>query len=72
MAPHQQQDDEPLQDDSWLARYLKCERKTAQAWRTRGGGPPFIKINSLVRYRKSDVDRWLESRRFASTSEAGK
>lgn len=63
-------DDEQLRDDVWLAEYLHCERKTAQAWRTRGNGPPFIKINALVRYRKSEVDRWLENRRVTSTSEA--
>lgn len=65
-------DDEQLRDDSWLAKYLNCERKTAQAWRTRGNGPPYVKINSLVRYRKSDVDRWLEGRLVHSTSEAVK
>lgn len=65
-------DDDSLLDDSWLARYLKCKRKTAQAWRTRGGGPPFIYVGRLVRYKKSDVDRWLESRRVNSTSEAAK
>ena len=69
---NQLQDDEPLRDDAWLAQYLHCERKTAQAWRTRGNGPPFVKINSMVRYRKSDVDRWLESRLVHSTSGAGK
>jgi excisionase family DNA binding protein len=65
-----QHDDEQLRDDSWLAKYLNCERKTAQAWRTRGGGPPWHYVGRLVRYRKSDVDRWLESRRVHSTSEA--
>lgn len=40
----QLQDDEPLRDDAWLAQYLHCERKTAQAWRTRGNGPPLRKI----------------------------
>jgi len=70
VKPRQTGDDEQLRDDRWLAEYLNCEHKTTQAWRTRGGGPPFIKVNSLVRYRKSDVDRWLESRLVSSTSEA--
>lgn len=29
-------------------------------------GPPFIRINDrMVRYRKSDVDAWLDERRVA-------
>ncbi|MBI4001062.1 MAG: helix-turn-helix domain-containing protein [Nitrospira defluvii] len=66
----QRHDDDQLLDDSWLAKYLKFERKTAQAWRTRGGGPPFIKVGRLIRYRKADVDAWIESRRVSSTSDS--
>ena len=35
---------------------------TLQTWRSRGDGPPFLKVGRLVRYRRSDLDAWLESR----------
>lgn len=63
---------EPLQDESAVAKQLDCETKTLQAWRCRGGGPPFIKVGRLVKYRPQDVEAWIESRRVASTSEAVK
>lgn len=43
--------------------------KALQAWRVRGGGPPFLKIGRLIRYRESDLHSWLESRIRTSTSE---
>lgn len=63
---------EPLQDESAISKRLNCETKTLQAWRSRGGGPPFVKVGRLVRYRPQDVEAWIESRRVASTSEAVK
>lgn len=61
-----------LIDEGAVARQLDIETKTLQAWRCRGGGPPFIKVGRLVRYRPEDVEAWIESRRVASTSEASK
>ncbi len=42
-----------------VAGWLKISQRTLQAWRQRGGGPPFIKIGRLVRYRASDMVSWL-------------
>jgi predicted DNA-binding transcriptional regulator AlpA len=37
--------------------------RTLEAWRRRGYGPPFLRLSSrLVRYRVSDIDRWLGAR----------
>ena len=45
------------------ARHLGVDRRTLQAWRTRGVGPAFIRIsNRCVRYRSDDVLAWLEGR----------
>jgi predicted DNA-binding transcriptional regulator AlpA len=34
-----------------------------EAWRRRGYGPPFLRLSPrLVRYRASDIDRWLAAR----------
>ena len=60
-----------LRDESAVARQLACEVKTLQAWRCRGGGPPFVKIGRLVRYRPEDVEQWIESRRAHSTGQRG-
>ncbi len=43
--------------------------KALQAWRVRGGGPTFLKVGRLIRYRQADLDGWLESRVRHSTSE---
>ena len=61
-----------LRNESAVAKELNCEVKTLQAWRCRGGGPPFIRVGRLVRYRPEDVEAWIESRRVSSTSEAMK
>ncbi|WP_447975510.1 helix-turn-helix transcriptional regulator [Nitrospira sp. Kam-Ns4a] len=43
-----------------VANMLQVSRRTLQAWRIRGGGPPFAKIGArMVRYRESDVAEWL-------------
>ena len=44
------------------ARYLGVQRNTLAIWRTRGEGPPFIKVsrhrNGRVLYRVSDLEEW--------------
>lgn len=57
-----------LLDETAVSKQLKCEAKTLQAWRCRGGGPPFIRVGRLVRYRPQDVLAWIEARRVDSTS----
>jgi predicted DNA-binding transcriptional regulator AlpA len=59
---------ELLYDENYVAQLLGCTPKALQAWRTRGGGPPFVKLGRLVRYKWSDVSAWLETRRRTSTS----
>lgn len=44
--------------------------RTLQNWRSRGGGPPFVRVSArAVRYRRSDIQRWIETRLLTSTSE---
>jgi excisionase family DNA binding protein len=62
--------DDVLHEENVIAKQLKCDVKTLQAWRSRGGGPPFVKVGRLVRYRAEDVKAWVESRRKRSTSES--
>jgi predicted DNA-binding transcriptional regulator AlpA len=43
------------------ARYLKLSRQFLEAARYRadGTGPPFIKLERAVRYRRSELDAWM-------------
>ncbi|MBX9756955.1 MAG: helix-turn-helix domain-containing protein [Pseudomonadaceae bacterium] len=51
-----------------LAESLGLSTRTLAAWRgTRRGGPAWVKCGSLVRYRRSDVLVWLESRKRNGT-----
>lgn len=49
-------------DSREAAKYLGLKKCTLEAWRTRGGGPKFVKLGRIVRYRKFDLDNWIESR----------
>lgn len=35
----------------------------------KGGGPPFVKIGRLVRYRVADLEEWIAKNRYESTSQ---
>ena len=43
---------------------------TLRKLRLTGEGPPFMKLGRAVRYRREDLDAWLEARVIRSTSEA--
>jgi excisionase family DNA binding protein len=43
-----------------LAEYLGVPVKTVYQWRYRNLGPRGIRVGRHVRYRRADVDSWLE------------
>lgn len=45
-----------------LAEYLQVPVRTLYYWRERKTGPKAAAIGKHLRYRASDVDRWLEER----------
>jgi len=55
------------QGDCWMTprqfeEYASIKRDYQERLRRRGEGPPYAKIgHRTVRYRKSDIDKWLES-----------
>ena len=52
------------------AEYIGIAPPTLAKMRMRGDGPKYSKIsNRLIIYRKADMDEWLESKQFNSTSE---
>jgi predicted DNA-binding transcriptional regulator AlpA len=45
------------------AKYLAVSDAALRLWRAEKRGPPWYRAGKkLVRYRKSDLDRWIESR----------
>lgn len=51
---------EPLITPEELSAYLQVKTSTLAQWRYRGTGPAFQRLGGHVRYRRADVDRWLE------------
>jgi hypothetical protein len=51
------------------AIYLSLEPQTLEVWRGRGRGPSFVKIGSLVRYERQELQAFVERNRRRSTSE---
>lgn len=52
------------------ADYVGLSPKTLETRRTRGGGPPFLKLGRRVVYRKEDLDAWLEAAAKRSTTDS--
>jgi predicted DNA-binding transcriptional regulator AlpA len=58
--------DEALMTTEQLARLLGVDPSSVRRWRTSTPvqGPPFIRMSDrVVKYRRADVERWLDSRR---------
>jgi len=54
------------------AAYCRLGQPTLERFRISGNGPSYCKLGGAVRYRRCDLDAWLESRLTRSTSEAAK
>lgn len=62
---------EGLIDERQAAAFLCYSVRALQNWRVRGGGPIFVKVSARsIRYRRRDLNEWVESRLVANTSEA--
>ena len=55
-------------NQSELARRWCLSERTLSAWRQRGLGPHFIKLNNHVLYREEDVERYEHQCLRKSTS----
>lgn len=55
-----------------VAKQLGVTCNTLEAWRIRGGGPKFVRVSKrCIRYRRQDVESWIEERIRSSTSDSG-
>jgi excisionase family DNA binding protein len=55
--------EERLWTEQETAAYLNVAVGTLRRWRAEGSGPPALRVGRTIRYRRSDVDRWLERER---------
>jgi excisionase family DNA binding protein len=51
---------DPLMTTEGVAGYLQLPVPTIYSWRARGEGPRAIRVGKHLRWRKSDIDAWLE------------
>lgn len=52
------------------ANYLGYTPRALQNWRYRGGGPSFFRgSDRSIRYRRRDLNSWIESKLVKSTSD---
>ncbi len=51
------------------AERIGVSPSTLAKMRCYGNGPPYFKVGKFVRYDSNDVDAWMRSRRYISTSQ---
>jgi excisionase family DNA binding protein len=54
-----------------VAAELRVPAETLRKWRAQGTGPRAAKVGKHLRYRRSEVDRWLAEREQEARSRAG-
>jgi hypothetical protein len=57
-------------NENQAAAVLNVSVRTLQAWRVRGGGPPYIKLSRAVRYSHRALRIYQQEHTFTSTTEA--
>jgi excisionase family DNA binding protein len=60
----------PPLDSAAASRHLGVSKSTLEKLRVYGGGPKFLKLGRLVRYRIEDLEQWLAERVVTSTSDS--
>jgi len=49
-------------DTRTTAAYIGVPEATLRQWRYRGFGPDYVKVGQHVRYRRADLERWMDDR----------
>lgn len=52
-----------------VAKWLKLSPITLRNWRNQGKGPPYVKMGRSVRYRVSDIEKFLDEVRIDPEAE---
>lgn len=50
------------------AKYLGPSEATLRLWRSQDKGPRYYRAGKLIRYRRADLDAWIEARLSAPTA----
>lgn len=53
---------EKLMTTAEVAEYLQVSVTTLEHWRSRGTGPRYQKLGRAVRYRRAEVDKWIDEK----------
>lgn len=61
---------EILLDTEQVARMIGSTPQFLEKLRADGNGPVFLKLGRLVRFRRSDVEKWLSDCAVRSTTQA--
>lgn len=62
---------EPLLSTDEVSRVLVIPVGTLANWRWMGSGPPLLRIGRYVRYRRSDVEAWIDAQVRAADADRG-
>lgn len=62
-------DIDALLTEAQAAQVLSLSIRTLQSWRVRGSGPLFVRAGRAVRYRRADIQRWVEANTVSRTNE---
>jgi hypothetical protein len=62
---------DPLYTTRQAAAYFGCSPSLLAVYRVQGCGPRYFLVGNRPRYRRSDLDSWLETRARQSTVDAG-
>jgi excisionase family DNA binding protein len=52
---------DPLLTIDQVAQWLGKPKNTLYAWHSRDKGPRAIRVGNTLRYRRSEVERWLDA-----------
>ena len=52
------------------AEFLQIKETTLEQWRWNGKSPRYIKMGRCVRYRKADLETFMNERVYGNTTEA--
>lgn len=45
------------------AHYIGISVHLLNKWRSQGKGPPYYKLGGIVKYKRKDLDEWVEAQR---------
>jgi len=54
------EDGHPYLSSRQAALHLGVSEAALRLWRSQGRGPRYFRLNRLVRYRRLDLDAWVE------------